>query len=203
MKVIYETRVKAIDGMIDELCDRYTNASDGDTKGAILHDINTLSGIENNLAKVLVAIEANELKSREIDLSEVASNEKHEIDLEGIRVKDAENQLKSDDLDLRKAEMEIKRKVSDIQALEIDLKDRELAQAHEKDQADKEIAEKKLDVEKSAVIGRVVGEGLTVVGSVAGVVGTLLSLKAVMRFEKIDEGGIIPSKLMSLIFKNL
>lgn len=203
MKDIYEKRAKQLDKIISSLCTTYESETDAEAKAAILHDINTLSSVENNTAKILVSITTNELKSKEIELSELVTDEKHKFDMEGIRVKDDENKLKAEDLALHKAELELKRKVSDIQALEIDLKSRELDISHEKDVADKEIAEKKLEVEKHAVLGRIAGEGLTVLGTVAGVAGTLLSLKAVMRFEKNDEGGIIPSKLMSLIFKNL
>lgn len=210
MKDIYEKRAIKLDNMINTLCDRYSKETDGDKKGIILHDINTLSSIENNMAKVLVSIEANELKSREIDLAEVNSNERHEIDSRGLDLREneidqkkQELDLRKSDVDLRKLELELKKVGNDIQQREVDLKSKEIAYSHEKDVSDKEIAEKKLEVEKNAVVGRIVGEGLSVVGGVVGVVGTIMSLKAVMRFEKVDEGGIIPSKLMSLIFKNL
>lgn len=210
MKDIYENRAAMLDNIITDLCEQYERTTDGDKKGAILHDVNTLSSIENNTAKVLVAIEANELKSREIDLAEVNSNEKHEVDLKEIELKESEIgqrqldfDLRRSDLDIREKELELRKAGNELQWQEIDVKMAEVAYSHEKDVADKEIAEKKLEVEKNAVLGRIAGEGLSVLGTIAGVAGTILSLKAVMRFEKVDEGGIIPSKLMNLIFKNL
>lgn len=196
MKDIYMDRASKIDGKIDSLLDEYQTATDGDTKNQILHDIKVFSDIDNNLAKTLVAIEANELKSKEITLAEVTSNERHEVDLKEL-------EARAEERSLREKENEIRNREVDIRSREVEIKSDELKHSIDKDAADKEVSEAKLEVEKQAVLGRVAGEGLKVLGTVVGVAGTLVSLKAVMKFEKSEDGGILPSKLMSLIFKNL
>lgn len=199
-KDIYKRRAEDLDAILTELYDRIKSepnivfADDGEE----LRQIRILQELEEANAKILLDAEINELKAREQDLKEQVSFETHETDTENLK-------LRTRELDIREAELKERAVSNDnqdtLRKRELDIRDREAETEHTAAMLKFVNDDNKLQVEKSAVVGRVAGEVLKVVGTGLGVAGTVWALKEAMKFEHMDEGGIIPSKFFNLIFK--
>lgn len=151
---------------------------------------------------------------------DVAIYMKRAEELDGLAsriIEELKSASSSADDDSRKALMREFEAVSKVEAenakilLESErnnLKDREIDQSEaevavRRDEAAVKVKgdHEKLEVEEKAVKARVIGEVLKVGGTVVGVAGTLVGLKMAMGFEKADEGGILPTKFITTIFR--
>lgn len=202
-KQIYEERAEHLNSVILDLVQSWDKAqfdSDEDGKGSnyILSQIERMVKIEQANAQILLKAEESDLKDREITLQEVVSDEKRKAD-------ERTDETRRLELDVRKQELEAngsnKTRELDIREEELKLdarrRDDERLDAETKEALDRE----KLKTERAAVKGRVIGEAIGAIARVAGVIGTMLSLRTAIQFEHDDEGGILPAKFISTIFK--
>ena len=198
-KSIYEERAKGLDDVLTTLIQELESTGlDDEGRNGLIHDIKTLSGIEAENAKILLESERTELRERELTHEECVTNEKHEVDT-------VSNELRKRELDIRESENSARREIEDLNAglktRELDIREVE-NRTHKEELAAKVANDKaKLEIEESAVKARVIGEGLKVASTVIGCVGTIVALKSAMTFEKMDDGGILPSKFINTIFK--
>lgn len=226
-KSIYENRADEINGMLSSLYHELDCTTDEDERKSIKYDISTFSKLEEANAKILIEIERNSLKDKELDSSDVISDEKHKIEKEQNRLRDRELDIReSENLhskELHDRELEIKERESvqskelrewelkirecenaeaarrrqdewDIRSSEHELKEKELNAKAESDKA-------KIESDEKDSKRKLIGEGLKVGASIIGVVGSVFTLGQAMKFEKMDNGGILPTKFINSIFR--
>lgn len=177
---IYEERASDIDNEINILLQELRNSSDLDEKRVIFTQLIRLMEAEQNNARIILEFEKLELDKTKEELQELVSSEEHDVAERANEIRDKEAETKRLELDIKKREM--------------DLKERELDQRLVGDRD-------KLDVEQNAVNSKIVCEAIKVAGIVASGAFMLLGLKGAMAFEKIPDGGIVPSKMLNLIFR--
>ena len=189
-KQVYEKRARQLDDIITDLYEDIRNyvPSEDDNNRKPVSELCKLIEAENRNAQILLDIDTNILNSRKQDLDEQVSYEKHETDLKAL-------DIRKDELDAKKQEINIKEREVECRALEVKNASKEIDRKVDSES-------KKLDVEEKAVFGRVIGEGVKVFGIFIGGVLTIVALRGAMEFEKIENGGgVIPSKLLNLIFR--
>lgn len=194
---IYEKRAKQLDDIIGLVADDILNyaPSDEDDGRRPIAELCRLIEAENKNAQILLDIDNNVLGSRKQDLDEQVSYEKHETDLKANDIREAELDVKRQELTIKERELTIKEKDLDCRMYEATNAEKEMVR-----KSDADI--QKLDVEKKAVFGRIIGEAVKVGGIFVSGVMTIIALRGAMEFEKIEDGGgVIPSKLLNLIFR--
>lgn len=194
-KSIYEQRAEDLSGLIK---DRYASILGGapideDDCKAYRQDLNELLKFleaEEQIARVLLAIDAQDLDRRKQDLAEQISFEEHEV-------AEAANSIREKELEIKHREIDVRDREADIHAFEAANTEREIN--------NKSIADaRKLEVEREAVRGRMIDSAAKVACAVLGIVGTVVGLRAIMRYENdAENGGIIPAKLLSVAMRGL
>ena len=144
--------------------------------------------------------ESNGDADTEATINRIGEFSRLEIETAKILLESEKNELKSHEL---AKDDRIESNQCNLHERELDIRETE-SEIHKTEIEGKINNEKaKLEVEKDAVKARFGGEALKVVSTAIGCVGTVVALKAAMTFEKADDGGIIPSKFISTIFKML
>lgn len=194
-KSIYERRAKDLSELIK---DRYANILGGapideDDYKAYRQDLNELLKFleaEEHIARVLLAIDAQDLDRRKQDLAEQTSFEEHEV-------AEAANSIREKELEIKHREIDVRDREADIHAFEAANTEREIANKSVTDA-------RKLEVEREAVRGRMIDSAAKVACAVLGIAGTVIGLRAIMRYENdAENGGIIPAKLLSVAMRGL
>lgn len=194
-KSIYERRAKDLSELIK---DRYANILGGapideDDYKAYRQDLNELLKFleaEEHIARVLLAIDAQDLDRRKQDLAEQTSFEEHEV-------AEAANSIREKELEIKHREIDVRDREADIHAFEAANTEREIANKSVTDA-------RKLEVEREAVRGRMIDSAAKVACAALGIVGTVIGLRAIMRYENdAENGGIIPAKLLSVAMRGL
>ena len=169
---IYKERAKALDGLINDLFASLETETDEDRRKEIRYSIENFCELERGNAEVL--IDADKIEFDKMDL--VARSDMHQ--------KEQELESRKVSLDEREQALEERRVALDERELEFRERD----------------AEHKDEIEKAKVVQQHTAAGLQVVQTVLSVVGTLAGVIGVAMCEKSDNGVIFGQKFLGPLF---
>ena len=174
--------------MFDKL-DAYPLGSD--ERAAALSEIERISHLANDNAKILLESEKNNLREKELDAADIVSDEQNKARLRELDIRERETALREKD-----AELQI-----ELRSRELTIREDEVQSANSQAIVKASTDKEKIAIEEKAVNGRIIGELIGLASTALGIVGMLLGLKGAMAFERADNGGILNSKFLSQIFR--
>lgn len=192
-KSIYERRAEQLDDILSaKLSDLASRPYvDPDAEVADLREARTLIQMEQANASILLEYEKLDQKERDRASADIASDEKHQVEV-------MQNDLKTRELDLKEADEAEQRK---LKARELELREGELALRNR--ELDIQISQHnaKVDVESKAVNGRIACSFVELAAVILQTAASAMMLTKAMRFETSDNGGILSPKFFNHAFR--
>ena len=186
---IYVNRAKELNKELSDLIGQIGTVDDDD-KNALMHDIKTLSDIEEANADIL-------LRSRELDLKEREIEEKKAIEKKAQELKEMELKIEDKESD-RRYEIDKLKSENEVNRLELDRQELERRMQQDIDNMRMEL--KKDKTEHEVTYANILMKTIDFCGGIISGALALYGIKQLMAFEKSPNGGIINQKFTSPVF---